>query len=104
MRLAFAGVRACSPFKERRLKAAEQGAAAVVVVVGKEAHQQLAPMLDLPDPVYVVPRQLGGTERLVVYLPHPNAFTAKTFHGVLPGRGCRTPARSLPLIRSGCKG
>ena len=57
-------------------------AAAVVVVVGREAHQQLAPMLDLPDPVYVVSRQLGGTERLVVYLPHPNAYTAKTFHGV----------------------
>ena len=58
--------------------------AGVVVVVGAAAHGHLAEPWQLPAPPYAVWRTVGEKDRLVVHLPHPNAFTTKTFEGIYP--------------------
>ena len=58
--------------------------AGVVVVVGSAAHGHLAEPWQLPAPPYAVWRAVGEKDRLVVHLPHPNAFAPKTFKGIYP--------------------
>lgn len=81
----------------------ELSTAQIVVVVGKKAHDQLAARLDLPEPPYLLERELGSRVRTVVYLPHPNAFQPKTFAGVHPDHleALRATARGSAVTSPG---
>ncbi len=59
--------------------------APVVVVVGKKSHDCLnnALGLDLPEPPYITERNLGGTNRHLVFIRHPSAHKGlKTIAGI----------------------
>jgi hypothetical protein len=59
--------------------------APIVVVVGKEAHRCLndALGLELPEPPYIIEKELGGRVRHLVFIRHPAAFKGlKTIAGI----------------------
>jgi hypothetical protein len=62
--------------------------APVVVVVGRRAHDCLNGTvgLELPEPPYITTRELGGPDRVLVFIWHPAGFKGpKTLAGLHGG-------------------
>jgi hypothetical protein len=58
----------------------------VIVVLGATVWEAVASRLGIPSSGVQGPIEIGGRDRLVAFLPHPNAHMARSF------AACMTPA------------